>query len=84
MINFSWHKGSLDESLKTTVTVSSFNEFYLLIKSDLSEFGFEVNKEDIDIKYYAYDDRIPEKKYLVTLKSFGVLGMINGTFDDFD
>ncbi|UOE58015.1 hypothetical protein [Cytobacillus oceanisediminis] len=77
MVNFRWHRNSLDESLKTTVAVNSFDELFELVKNELSPFT-EVKKEELTIKYYAYDERIPEETYLVTLKDYGVLGMTNG------
>jgi hypothetical protein len=77
MVNFRWHKGSFEESMKTVVTIKGFDELYLLIKNSLSEFSIEVQKEDISINYYTFDNRISEESYIVTLKDYGVLGWTN-------
>ena len=77
MLTFRWHRHTLDESLATAVKVNTFSELHQLVEEKLSQF-IEVKKEDITIKYYCFDDRINQETYLVTLKDYGVLGMING------
>jgi hypothetical protein len=79
MIKFRWHRGSLEESLRTSVNITSFDELFYLIQKNLSEVGIEVRKENIDISHYADDHRIPETTHIVTLKNYGVLGWTDGT-----
>lgn len=70
---FRQHRGSLSDSMKTVQQVES--------KEDIrSILPYEV--ENVDIVYYAYDDRIGWITYIVTAEfgnnEIGVIGFTNG------
>ena len=77
MNRFYWHRGSLEESVNTAVSVNDFEDLYQVIKKYLLDFGIPLNKHDIDIKFYCFDDRIKEKRYIVTVAGYGIVGWVN-------
>lgn len=77
MNKFYWHRGSLKESLSTEITINDFEELYQVLKEYLLDFGIHLNEYDIDIKFYGFDDRIKEKRYIVNITGYGVVGWLN-------
>lgn len=77
MNKFYWHRGSLEESMNTAVSVNDFEELYQVIKKYLLDFSIPLDKHDIDIKFYGFDNRIKQKRYIVTVAGYGVVGWAN-------
>lgn len=70
---FRQHRGSLSDSMKTVQQVKSKKDIKRIIP-------YEV--KDINIVYYAYDDRVGWSTYIVTAElsnnERGVIGFTNG------
>lgn len=82
-ITFRFHKGSLEDSLKTAVTVTSFDELLRVINLELLPLDV-IEKDDISIKYYGYDHRVPQKTYIVLSETYGIIGWTDGLFKETD
>jgi hypothetical protein len=81
MFKFREHKGSLAESMATTVELNRKTDLIDKIKADLAEFehGLKINKKTVSITPYAYDERIGWDSHIVRLKGYGVLGFTDGS-----
>ena len=75
-ILFRQHKGSLLESLDTATKVETLNDIENLPSvKQIEGFGITLNLES---EFYCYDDRIKWNTYIITSKSYGVIGFTNG------
>lgn len=70
MIKFRWHRGTLEDSLATTMEFKSLTELktyiYNEVYKDLPEFMLHpVEEFKIKIKDYGYDDRCRQNLWIV-------------------
>lgn len=75
------HKGSLSDSLETTIEVNSIQEIIDHLNSYYNQFGKEV--EEIKFDYSGFDDRVGWDTYYVLHRlkgeeNFTVAGMSDG------
>lgn len=79
---FREHRGQFDESMKTIVDVSSYNELLEHARKILWPWYVEVPR--LEIKPYLFDDRPGwnADTYIVTIPGYGVFGFTNGSVDD--
>jgi len=75
MINFRWHRGSLEDSLATSVSFCTNASFkrYIIQQCQLKYLYVFDENETFDIKDYGYDERCKQH-----LKSVLVNGAIIG------
>lgn len=67
MLKFRYHRGSLEESIKTTEDFNIEN----IIKNDFGTLRF--NKTDkFIITYYGYDDRVKQDLWLLTCRNLPI------------
>ena len=74
MAKFRFHKGTLEESLKTEIEMNS--------KSDLCDFisrTFQSNfsKESLIIQYYGFDNRLNKDIHSVRIYGLGIVGFLD-------
>lgn len=74
------HRGSLDESLKTTREFTHKRELIEYLQNDLKRYAYFPKEEEFRIEPYSGDDdRIGWKDvHIVRINGFGVLGMVEG------
>tara|TARA_R110000851_G_scaffold268071_2_gene420677 strand:+ start:7487 stop:8386 length:900 start_codon:yes stop_codon:yes gene_type:complete len=70
---FRWHKGSLDDSMTTVVPCTSMAQLVEILCTLMPG----TTAERVEVKHYAFDDRIDWDTYLVTVDGAAV-GMTNG------
>lgn len=75
-INFRFHRGSLNESLKTMIVVTSIRQLVDKINS-FFEFSPNLSISDIKIKYQCFDKRLHAESYIVTCND-GIIGFCDG------
>jgi hypothetical protein len=76
---FRWHRGSLEESLKTEIEVMDFEELYRAISEELGD-SIRIDRQDITIERYGFDNRLAQEMYIVKGETFGVIGFTNTNF----
>ncbi len=76
---FRFHKGGLQESIETTVEVTSLEALKDHINKE-SLFPRGYSKDDIKIKPYCFDPRTGWDTHLVSGPS-GVIGFMDGNFE---
>lgn len=76
-MKFRFHRGSLQDSLATTIEVNSLEELCEILKSSHSELNPESLAKLVS-KHYCFDDRIGWDTWIVTIEGYGVLGFANG------
>jgi len=79
-IKFRFHRGSLEESMKTQIEVKTIDELVTEINMD-NYFCPELTKDQITIEKYDYDPRINWDTYIVNSRD-GVIGFMNGNFEE--
>ncbi|HKC01397.1 MAG TPA: hypothetical protein VKD23_21615 [Terriglobales bacterium] len=72
MFYFREQRGSLEESLRTLVTLKDWPELVAHIRRLFSL--FPVAEEEISVEPYGYDARIGWQTYIVTIRGQGVAG----------
>jgi hypothetical protein len=72
MIRFREHRGSLADSLATTVTVTSRAELIAHVARLLDP--IPVTSEQLGVAPYCFDARIGWETHIVTLRDYGVVG----------
>lgn len=60
---FRFHRGSLDDSMKTVVEIDTWEQL-----EELIEESWQVKISAMEIKPYIYDDRIDWETQIVTIK----------------
>ncbi len=85
-ILFRPHRGSLQESMDAVVEVESFSALINMIKSDLSQYGhdLEINENTVSVREYHYDRRNGWDTHIVSLERYGVFGFTNRSFAEQD
>lgn len=87
-MKFRFHKGSLEESLKTQIEVNTIEELISAIENYYSDTN--QNKiVNLKFEYAGYDKRIDWNTYYVLVKlnnssQFFVAGMSDGKMDNFN
>jgi hypothetical protein len=74
---FREHRGTLEDSMATVVTINNRDELVSHIADKLTPFGIDVKPEDVQVSPYAKDERIDWDTYIVTLQGYGVVGFTN-------
>lgn len=74
-MNFRYHKGSLAESLATTIKFKDKKELYQILQTELSQYNFFFKEDDLKCSFYGYDIRCKQNTFLITIKNYGVIGM---------
>lgn len=70
MIKFRWHRGLLDDSLKTQQTVESKDDIERLIRDEFTPFG--IKEFNITYTYVGYDERCDWDTWYVSLNGMCV------------
>ena len=70
MVHFREQRGSLEESLKTTVEIASRSELVSHLRRVLRP--MPVDGKGISVRYYTFDARIGWPTFLVTVKGMAV------------
>lgn len=78
------HRGSLDDSLQTTIEITDITQLFSHINKSFTGFGLEV--EDIKFEYMGMDTRIAWDTWYVLYrlkgkKQFFVAGMSDGNLE---
>ena len=75
-ILFRFHRGSLNEAMKTVVEVETLNDILELQEiKEMENFGIKLNLKS---EFYYYDERINWNTYIITSDGYGVIGFTNG------
>lgn len=77
-MRFRFHRGTLEDSLKTLVNFKNKEELYKIICDSFKDFDFKFNIENIEFKHQGYDERCNWDTYLVHIKNYGVIGQSDG------
>lgn len=75
-MKFRQHHGGLAESMATTVELNSKEEFLAYFHQLIESTGYTYGT--LSFIQYGFDSRINQDTYLVSLKGYGVLGMLDG------
>lgn len=78
--NFRFHRGSLEESLKTEVEVENIKLLHEMICSELQDYSFA--ETAIIVEFYGYDHRIEKELYSVKVFGVGILGFLDSEFSN--
>jgi len=81
-MKFRQHRGGLDDSMGTVVEIAATREGLAGVIS-LATGCPRPNPGDIEVEFYAYDERIGWQTYIVTLKGEAV-GFTDGPIDEQD
>jgi hypothetical protein len=79
---FREHRGGLDESMATVVTLNGWDDLVAYVQKELLPFCMDVKPEQIHVKPLCYDQRIGWDTYIVTVDDYGVFGMTDGPAKD--
>lgn len=80
---FRFHRGTLEESLKTCVLINSKIELCNIINEEFKHPKIVFKPEDISIKFYSSDNIIDwDKTYIVKIKKIGVVGFTNKLIEE--
>lgn len=74
------HRGGLEESLATTVSIPPTIEALTLFISSVEDLF--INSSAIHVEKYCYDDRIWWDTYIITVDGLGVFGFTDGPLID--
>ena len=78
---FRFHRGSLTDSIKTMIEITSKEELCDAINKEFENLGMSFSFDDLEISYYAEDKRINwDKEYIVKIPNLGVVGFTNSLF----
>jgi len=76
---FRKHKGMLEDSMATLMTVDSKAELMAMTRKELEPWGFDFKDESFLIEPYCSDPRIGwGDVHIVTIDGYGVVGFTNG------
>lgn len=78
MPRFRFHRGSLEESLKTEVEVENIELLHEVICSHLQDYS--ISKSALIIKFYGFDERIAKELYFVQVYGVGIVGFLDSEF----
>lgn len=75
---FRFHRGSLEESLKTEIEVENIKMLHEIICSQLQDYS--ISKSALIIEFYGFDNRIAKELYSVKVYGVGILGFLDSEF----
>ena len=79
MPRFRMHRGSLADSLETTVEVDDRSALLAHIRDSFKDFGPNFTDDQLRVEPYGEDKRIDWKDHhIVTIDGYGVVGMCEG------
>lgn len=78
--NFRFHRGSLEESLKTEVEVENIKLLQEMICSELQDYS--IAETAIIVEFYGYDHRIEKELYSVKIFGVGIVGFLDSEFSN--
>lgn len=76
-MRFRFHKGALEDSMKTVIEVDNIENLSIKISEYL---GIKIKSNKIQFKYLSFDKRTDCNTYLVSIK-LGVIGYSDSLFD---
>lgn len=77
MMQFRWHRGSLDDSMATVRCVRDLPHLLDVIETEFQGVP-QVTGENIRIEHYGFDKRIGWDSHVVYLPGYGVIGFTDG------
>lgn len=75
MARFRFHRGSLDESLKTEIEVRNIETLHEVVCKELQDYSF--SESSLIIGFYGYDKRIEKNLYSVRIYGIGIVGFLD-------
>ncbi len=78
--NFRFHRGSLEESLKTEVEVENIKLLHEMICSELQDYS--ISESALIIDYYGFDNRVAKDLYSVKVFGVGIFGFLDSEFSN--
>ncbi|HLX55270.1 MAG TPA: hypothetical protein VKR58_15105 [Aquella sp.] len=75
MIKYREHRGSLEESLKTSKEFNNIKELFEYILFSLCHVEF-TNLSRINLRYYGFDKRCNQELFVVSADDYGVFGFV--------
>jgi hypothetical protein len=80
-IQFRWHRGTLDESMATAVQIEpTIAALMAVLNKDAL---VQTVVTELQIEFYAFDERIQQPLYMVSSKTQGVFGWLDHPLRDF-
>ncbi|WP_446936677.1 hypothetical protein [Lysinibacillus fusiformis] len=77
--NFRFHRGSLEESLKTEVVeVENIKMLHEMVCSQLQDYS--ISESALIIEFYGYDHRMGKEMYSVRIYGIGIVGFLDSEF----
>lgn len=76
--NFRFHRGSLEESLKTEVEVENIKLLHEMVCTQLQDCS--ISESALVIEFYGYDHRIGKELYSVKVYGIGIVGFLDSEF----
>ncbi len=76
--NFRFHRGSLEESLKTEVEVENIKILHEMVCSQLQD--YTISETALIIEFYGYDHRMGKELYSVRIYGIGIVGFLDSEF----
>ena len=76
MTYFRFHRGSLVDSLDTSISVESVEDVRTIVENHLEELGVTGYGLPMHIDFYGYDARIKKDMYTVRIKYYGLIGWV--------
>ncbi len=74
MARFRFHRGSLEESLRTEIEMKSKSDLCDLISQT---FQSTFSKESLIIQYYGFDNRLNKDIHSVRIYGLGIVGFLD-------
>lgn len=78
--NFRFHRGTLEESLKTEVEVENIRLLHEMVCNQLQD--YTISKSALIIEFYGYDNRIEKELYSVKVFGIGIVGFLDSRFNN--
>lgn len=78
MTNFRFHRGTLEESLKTEVEVENIKMLHEMVCSQLQDYS--ISESALIIEFYGYDHRMRKELYSVRIYGIGIVGFLDYEF----
>lgn len=78
MPKFRFHRGSLEESLKTEIEVESVELLHEIVCNQLQDFS--ISRSALIIEFYGFDNRIAKDLYSVKIYGVGTVGFLDSEF----
>lgn len=76
--NFRFHRGTLEESLKTEIEVENIKMLHEMVCSQLRDYA--ISETALIIEFYGYDHRMGKELYSVRIYGIGIVGFLDSEF----